>query len=771
MSSCSRGCAPIVVNRRSKSDYPGLDNLIPIETVTSRPRQFCAFPGDIDSFFKGPDSTERERVTASASYRRPPHSLFTDPWTDYLDVPDFWTLPASQIFVFHNCGRDTHENAHDPGIRPPVLLRPSSCRKSFSMGHLCSKFGHMEIYSSSGQHCFNAIEETQFNPIHTHLPTPNHSKIRPFTNPLLLKESQNLPLVSSRLRHTPYIERWRSARDIFAQYNISRPSSWLSDIEDLSLSGDGNASPRRYCRYCHICSIPTLAPTYCPSCGHRLCERCKCEVSSGTPQAHANFSHHPSPAIARDGPQHVPISRTNPEFVQRLPQRVGMACSTPENRDQDYIDTQLHRLVNLRTNTSRQKNEGRGRETTFSEMSNSISSYYSQTSERQPGQIQAQSMQHIKRSPVSAKGSKGEEQETGYDLHPGDRMECDDPMCRATHAGHYPFRHSVSCPKRRSEQRQALEPGDVSNRPAQAIVEKFDSDKSLAPDDVPHRHHSAGFHSYHHITEHLSSALGHNVYDLLVGRNRERIGSISPKASIKRSPYLEPLTKPKPVTQIEAFQWSQDTVLPGHPGRSGDRRQQPFPVTNVTRIISNRPPQETTDNGTTHKAKNTTLGEAAIRHKERETPDGLNLTQRDKESRKPRVVGTPPWLRNPSKEAANATAPLHHINARSNEAGANNHEHASNIALNDWRGHSTARPARPEESHLSPIRAHHSSFVVAGVPRTYHITPRIEIGQAFSEHRERYSPISVSKRREIFESMQDRKDPVSSVQQTSHIRG
>lgn len=647
------------MNRRSKTDYPGLDNLIPIGTVTSRLRQFCAFPGHIDSFFKEADSTERERVTASVGYRRPPCSLFTDPSTHYLDVPDFRTLPASQIFVFHNCGRDTHENKHaqNPGIQPPVLLRPSSCRKSFSMGHLCSKFGLMEIYSSNGQHVSDAIEETRFNPIHTHLPKPNHGKIRPFTNPLLLKESQNMPLISSSLRHTPYIERWRSARDIFEQYDISRPSGWLSDVEDLSLSGDGNASPRRYCRYCHICSLPTLAPTYCPSCGHRLCEKCKCEVSSGTPQAHTDFLHHPSPAIVRDGPQYVPVSRTDPKFVQRPSQRAGMACSPPESRNQGYIDTQLHRPFNTRADTSWRKIERRGRERPISEMSNPTSSDYSQRSEQQHKQIKVQSVQHIKKNPVAVKVNKDEEQETGYDSHPINRMECDDPICRATHAGHYPFRHSVSCSKHGSEQRQALEPGGVSNRPAQAIAEKSDSDKSLAPDDVPHRHHSAGFHSYHHITEHLSSAIGHNVYDLLEGRNRDRIEPISPKASVKRSPYLQPLTKPKPVTQIDSFQWSQDTVLPGHPGRSGDRRQQHFLVTDVATSMSIRSPHETADKETTHKAKNTTLEEATIPHKQNEMLDGLNLSQRDHELRRPRVVGTPPWLR--IRLRKQPTLPLH----------------------------------------------------------------------------------------------------------------
>jgi hypothetical protein len=97
------------------------------------------------------------------------------------------------------------------------------------------------------------------------------------------------------------LKRRKSARDLFEQYGIARPTGWLSDEEDLSLSGDRNASPRRFCRICHVCSALTASPTHCSACGHRLCEQCVCEVSGNSVQGHREFSQQHSPANKRDG--------------------------------------------------------------------------------------------------------------------------------------------------------------------------------------------------------------------------------------------------------------------------------------------------------------------------------------------------------------------------------------------------------------------------------------------------------------------------------------
>ncbi|KAI0550249.1 hypothetical protein F4679DRAFT_543535 [Xylaria curta] len=480
-----------------------------------------------------------------------------------------------------------------------------------------------------------------------------------------------MPLASPSLRHTPYIERWRSARDIFTQYDISRPSGWLSDHEGLSLSGDGNASPRRYCRYCHICSVPTLAPTHCSSCGHRLYERCKCEceVSSGTPRAHANFSHHP----ARDGSQYVFGSRVDPKLMQRLSQGKEVSRSISENLNHDSTDIQLHRPFNIRADTSWLKIDKCAKEATLSGILTPTSS---------------------------------------------DR------------------RHSNEA---QYEQNQ----DDASNLLSQIKKSNFDESPAREKSDIPHRHHSAGFHSFHHIAKHLSSAVGHNAYGLLNGRK------VSSKAGVKQSPYLRLLTKPKPVTRIDSFQWTQDTVPPGHPDRPGGEMQR-FPLTEALR-------------GT------------IIPYRQKEMLNDLNLSQQNAQPHKLRLVSTPPWLTKPTKKAADATVPLHHVDMKRNETHCNEHAHVPSIALNDWRGHSAVRRINsirkadtPEELRLLLMRTHSSPSIEAKVPGPSHVIPKIKIDPARSEHKRRYTPISVSKRRKIFEAVQDHADTASSVKKASH---
>lgn len=85
----------------------------------------------------------------------------------------------------------------------------------------------------------------------------------------------------------------------------------------MSLSGDRNASPRRFCRVCHVCSALTSSPTHCSACGHRLCEQCVCEVPGNSVQGHRDFPHQPSPTEKRDG---------NTGFLKLC--RVCHVCST-----------------------------------------------------------------------------------------------------------------------------------------------------------------------------------------------------------------------------------------------------------------------------------------------------------------------------------------------------------------------------------------------------------------------------------------------------------
>ncbi|WQF76422.1 Putative Zinc finger, FYVE/PHD-type [Colletotrichum destructivum] len=75
--------------------------------------------------------------------------------------------------------------------------------------------------------------------------------------------------------------RRRHARDIFAEFGISRPSGWLSDDEeeDFSRHQDGaNSIPRHATNSCHSCGAEVISRAFCNTCGHAVCPQCASEI-------------------------------------------------------------------------------------------------------------------------------------------------------------------------------------------------------------------------------------------------------------------------------------------------------------------------------------------------------------------------------------------------------------------------------------------------------------------------------------------------------------
>jgi hypothetical protein len=132
-------------------------------------------------------------------------------------------------------------------------------------------------------------------------------------------------------------KRRQTARELFAQYGVSRPSGWLSD-EDLNLAllGDGSHTPREYCRICHVCSARTWSPAHCSTCGHLLCQRCVCEVPRNTLDAHRDFSHHQSPVIKREGSRYAPPSALTADSTA---QKYPLARSTLRDYSKEHKQT------------------------------------------------------------------------------------------------------------------------------------------------------------------------------------------------------------------------------------------------------------------------------------------------------------------------------------------------------------------------------------------------------------------------------------------------
>ncbi|KAK7951735.1 uncharacterized protein PG986_007463 [Apiospora aurea] len=362
----------------------------------------------------------------------------------------------------------------------------------------------------------------------------------------------------------------RSARELFEQYGVARPSGWLSDEEDLILSGDRNASPRRFCRICHICSARTWSPRACSACGHRFCERCLCEVSEDSEETHVRFSHHPSRTIKEGGAKYRPPPLTTPESQSRRQQTSQVLHTEVKSQSHQQSAGSRHTVWYEAQSEKPDRipvqaaSSGLGHRHNASEAAQSPSasetnkqSMASVGTERNPlrPHLRADTLRShptwsVKQNPflIADREAKSKASEPGaagngakarqsrnvaesavrHTTHTGasgdEDAECENPACRATHEGHRPFRHSVFCALYRSSQDE-----DVYTSPRGLVVEQSQqtnggiSKSRLAEQpssavealhsrhDTIHRHHSPGFHGPHHIAEHLALAVGHNL--------------------------------------------------------------------------------------------------------------------------------------------------------------------------------------------------------------------------------------------------------------------
>ncbi|GAW24535.1 hypothetical protein ANO14919_141220 [Xylariales sp. No.14919] len=342
-----------------------------------------------------------------------------------------------------------------------------------------------------------------------------------------------------------------------------------------------------------------------------------------------------------------------------------------------------------------------------------------------------------------------------HSLLVANRMECDDAKCRATHAGHHPFRHSVSYLKHQSKQNErTLDRSSASKQPLQAkIFKKYGASTSLLPGktDIIHRHHSAGFHSRRHIADHLSSAVGHSAYDILKDHNKKKNRHVSPK---KPSPHLKPLTKPESVAQLSSFHWTPDTVPPGHPSRSKNSKQKHSPATKAPTSALDHCVLGAMNRKSPHEARDT----MSEKDRKSEIHNGSSLSLYDDSPPKLLLASTPSWLKNPTR-TADAAALLHHIDVKSHHAREHGHSYLSNVPIGGREGQG--------EQHLSSTRMHDSRPIMPKVLKPLQMMPKIRIDPPERERRD--IPMSVSKRREIFEHVQEHTN-VSSLANTASYR-
>ncbi len=206
-------------------------------------------------------------------------------------------------------------------------------------------------------------------------------------------------------------ESWKrnSARSLFEEYGIARPSGWLTDEEDLTLSSDGIADPRVRYRICHVCFAHTWR-SLCSSCGHRLCEKCHC----GTPQ--------------RNGPHYAPPSAAD-ESIPAVREVSTLQKSSGEHElmEQAHICSfQQDRIAPAQSTQSK-------KECPFS--------YTNQGSGGKASQ-----------SPVVGDKVDIPSQSMGQQGHIDYRgvRAYNDPLRRTTQEGHYPCRYSIACASQRT---------------------------------------------------------------------------------------------------------------------------------------------------------------------------------------------------------------------------------------------------------------------------------------------------------------------------------
>lgn len=139
----------------------------------------------------------------------------------------------------------------------------------------------------------------------------------------------------------------------------------------MSLSSDGPADHRVYCRICHICSAHNWH-TLCSFCGHKFCERCPCEVSETIEAADTSFPDHSRKALKPrqaniknlEPGQQFDVGHHSATTESKRPRRVQgdnkrKGSPTPHREDRPWKTTQqgsrMHELTEQKSTRSFQR--------------------------------------------------------------------------------------------------------------------------------------------------------------------------------------------------------------------------------------------------------------------------------------------------------------------------------------------------------------------------------------------------------------------------------
>lgn len=203
-------------------------------------------------------------------------------------------------------------------------------------------------------------------------------------------------------------------------------------------------------RLCHVCHSTIAAErTFCTSCGHPLCKTCNCPVPEGAEEAHRVFvASGGAHLTVRDGETLTSYNRSVPP--------------SPTREAADPLDDDGARLSRQHSTTQDTERDETTRRTA------PATTFFSRPLAPRKSKISTQRGSRV--SQVTAEPPEGEHPGAGRFLRqskasrsktaPSDCVThrsdseygeepCSDPVCRATHPGYRPYRHSLACTKRR----------------------------------------------------------------------------------------------------------------------------------------------------------------------------------------------------------------------------------------------------------------------------------------------------------------------------------
>jgi hypothetical protein len=496
--------SPLTVRNR-------FENAVPAGTVASRVRflQNLANPASTPP---APTSPNRRRENSRAGYGRRMTSRFVAPAVRNVNPDEQPIVENSHTFLGLNSPRINHSEEHAivdhktrydraPEINDQTRPQKLSERLQYDVGAVGSKArpqrNMRRKYSGNGMDLLKEVNsfgsQSHFVAQTSIFPSPAHDEAENRGScPLETRSRQTDTLKSDASALTTSTTRRQSVRDLFSHYGIERPAGLLSSSEDASRDLEDTLRPARSHRYCHVCSwLNSGSQNKCWRCRHRLCVECDAlsPLPNGRKEAGLDYIKKfpkkvsevlisilqtkllkqraqglPGESLVRPGPSPIqkseeesPRNLSGPSLPIKLPSfhngKSTQRKKYPKTHSQSIQLPERTKLLRIqstsRTNTCVRDSPfviadqilsgGKPVRVLPIPISVRISGHHSHHSRRTHG-----NENHHQDSCQSASSSS-------------DAGDCDSPSCRATHHGHAPFRHSITCTRKK---RRILETDD-----------------------------------------------------------------------------------------------------------------------------------------------------------------------------------------------------------------------------------------------------------------------------------------------------------------------